>query len=85
MIAQLRFLLQLTHGHRIARRYFVTNGFDGALTMLGLTTGFYSADQVATPVVISACLGGAIALTVSGLSKSPTSALTSYVRVMARL
>jgi predicted membrane protein (TIGR00267 family) len=70
MIAQLRFLLQLTHGHRIARRYFVTNGFDGALTMLGLTTGFYAADHVATPVVISACLGGAIALTVSGLSSA---------------
>jgi predicted membrane protein (TIGR00267 family) len=70
MIAQLRFLLQLTHGHRIARRYFVTNGFDGALTMLGLTTGFYAADEVATPVVISACLGGAIALTVSGLSSA---------------
>jgi predicted membrane protein (TIGR00267 family) len=70
MIAQLRFLLQLTHGHRIARRYFVTNGFDGALTMLGLTTGFYSAGEVATPVVISACLGGAIALTVSGLSSA---------------
>jgi predicted membrane protein (TIGR00267 family) len=71
MIAQLRFLLQLTHGHRIARRYFVTNGFDGALTMLGLTTGFYSAgNEVPTQVVISACLGGAIALTVSGLSSA---------------
>jgi predicted membrane protein (TIGR00267 family) len=70
MLAQLRFLLHLTHGHRIARRYFVTNGFDGALTMLGLTTGFYSAQGVATPVVISACMGAAVALTVSGLASA---------------
>jgi len=70
MIRQLRFLFQLTHGHRIARRYFVTNGFDGALTMLGLTMGFYSASGVPVPVVISACLGAAIALTVSGLSSA---------------
>jgi predicted membrane protein (TIGR00267 family) len=70
MIRQLRFLFQLTHGHRIARRYFVTNGFDGALTMLGLTMGFYSASGVPVPVVISACMGAAIALTVSGLSSA---------------
>ena len=70
MFRQLRFLFQLTHAHTIARRYFVTNGFDGALTMLGLTMGFYSSDSVATPVIISACLGAAIALTVSGLASA---------------
>jgi predicted membrane protein (TIGR00267 family) len=70
LLAQLRFLLQLTHGHRIARRYFVTNGFDGALTMLGLTTGFYSAQGVATSVIISACMGATVALTVSGLASA---------------
>lgn len=71
MIARLRFLLQLTHAHRIARRYFVTNGFDGALTMMGLTMGFYTAGtEVATPVVLSACLGAAVALAVSGLASA---------------
>jgi len=71
MIAQLRFLLQLTHAQRIARRYFVTNGFDGALTMMGLTMGFYSAGTaVAAPVMISACLGAAVALAVSGLASA---------------
>ncbi len=70
MFRQLRFLFQLTHAHTIARRYFVTNGFDGALTMLGLTMGFYSSDYVAAPVIISACLGAAIALTISGLASA---------------
>jgi predicted membrane protein (TIGR00267 family) len=71
MIGQLRFLLQLTHAQRIARRYFVTNGFDGALTMMGLTIGFYTAEPlVPTQVVISACLGAAVALAVSGLASA---------------
>jgi predicted membrane protein (TIGR00267 family) len=70
MLDQLRFLLQLSHAHNIARRYFVTNGFDGALTMLGLTMGFYSSGGVAIPVVINACLGAAIALAVSGLASA---------------
>jgi predicted membrane protein (TIGR00267 family) len=70
MFRQLRFLFKLTHAHTIARRYFVTNGFDGALTMLGLTMGFYSSDSVATAVIISACLGASIALSVSGLASA---------------
>lgn len=70
MFRQLRFLFKLTHAHTIARRYFVTNGFDGALTMLGLTMGFYSSDSVATAVIISACLGASIALCVSGLASA---------------
>jgi len=70
MFRQLRFLFQLTRAHTIARRYFVTNGFDGALTMLGLTMGFYSSDSVATAVIISACLGASIALSVSGLASA---------------
>ena len=70
MFRQLRFLFQLTHAHTIARRYFVTNGFDGALTMLGLTMGFYTSNNITTPVIISACLGAAIALSVSGLASA---------------
>jgi predicted membrane protein (TIGR00267 family) len=70
MLSYLRFLFDITHAHKISRRYFVVNGFDGALTTLGLIIGFYSAEQVAIPVMISACLGAAIALTVSGFSSA---------------
>jgi len=70
MFGQLHFLFQLTHAQTIARRYFVTNGFDGALTMLGLTMGFYTSNSIATPVIISACLGAAIALGISGLTSA---------------
>lgn len=67
---RIRFLLHITHAHGIARRYFVTNGFDGALTMLGLTVGFYTRGGVALSIAISACLGAAIALGMSGLTSA---------------
>jgi len=67
MLEKFRFLFKLTSASDIARRYFVTNGFDGALTMLGLIIGFYSSNSVSITVIISACLGATVALTVSGL------------------
>ncbi len=63
-------LLHLYRARGIARRYFITNGFDGALTMLGLLTGFYSSGTVPVSVAISGCLGAAIALFVSGVSSA---------------
>lgn len=70
MFDRLRFLFQLARAHTIARRYFITNGFDGALTILGLNMGFYVSGGVDVPVAISACLGAAIALTVSGFASA---------------
>lgn len=70
MFKQLRFLLDISHAHKITRRYFVTNGFDGALTTLGLIIGFYTSDIVAISVIINACVGAAIALAVSGFSSA---------------
>jgi predicted membrane protein (TIGR00267 family) len=70
MLDYFRLLIHISHAPRIFRRYFVVNGFDGALTTLGLIVGFYSADQVAVAVMISACLGAAVALAVSGFSSA---------------
>lgn len=70
MLERLRYLLQLSRSESIARRYFVVNGFDGALTLLGLCVGFYLSDEQNLQVVINVCLGAAIALGVSGLSSA---------------
>ncbi len=70
MFSQLRILLHITRSHGIIRRYFVVNGFDGALTMLGLCMGFYFTSGVQIRVVIHACLGAAIALGMSGVSSA---------------
>ena len=63
-------VLHLLRSWSIARRYMVTNGFDGALTMLGMITGFYTTRMTELSVAISACLGAAIALFISGISSA---------------
>ncbi len=65
-----KILLHIQRAGGIARRYFVTNGFDGALTMLGLMSGFYSREHVDLTLALSASLGAAIALFMSGLSSA---------------
>jgi predicted membrane protein (TIGR00267 family) len=70
LLNQARFLLDITRTREILRRYFVVNGFDGALTMLGLIIGFLVSAPADLSVVINVCLGAAIALGMSGLSSA---------------
>lgn len=70
LFSQARFLLHITRTHGIVRRYFVVNGFDGALTMLGLIIGFLVSAPADLSVIINACLGAAIALGMSGVSSA---------------
>jgi predicted membrane protein (TIGR00267 family) len=70
MLQRLRYLVELSHSHRIARRYFVTNGFDGVLAMLGLLMGFRVSESASLAVMIGACFGTAIALFMSGLTSA---------------
>ena len=70
VIQQARFLLSITRTQGIARRYFVVNGFDGALTMLGLILGFLISSPTSLDIIINACLGAAIALGMSGISSA---------------
>ena len=70
MWSRLNGLLGISRSRGIARRYFVVNGFDGALTMLGLMMGFHVSQSVATSVVANACFGAAVALAVSGISSA---------------
>jgi len=85
LFSQIRFLLQITRTHGIVRRYFVVNGFDGALTMLGLIIGFLVSDSVDVSLVINACLGAAIALGMSGLSSAYISEAAERRRDLLKL
>lgn len=77
--------LHLTKSQGIIRRYFVVNGFDGALTMLGLITGFYLSGDAVLNLVIHACLGAAIALGISGLSSAYLSESAERRKALADL
>jgi len=85
LLKQVNFLLRITRTHGIVRRYFVVNGFDGALTMLGLILGFLVSTPTELPVIISACLGAAIALGMSGISSAYVSEVAELRRELAML
>lgn len=70
MLRRFFLLLDLSRYHFIGRRYFIVNGFDGALTMLGILLGFYQVGNTTIPMITGACLGAAIALGVSGFSSA---------------
>jgi predicted membrane protein (TIGR00267 family) len=77
--------LHLAHSRGIVRRYFVVNGFDGALAMLGLLTGFYVGPAVELGVVIAACLGTTVALGMSGLTSAYLSESAERRRALSKL
>jgi predicted membrane protein (TIGR00267 family) len=84
-LAQFHLALRVSRSHGILRRYFVVNGFDGALTMLGLITGFHLSADVELGIVIRACLGAAVALGISGLTSAYLSESAERRRWLAEL
>lgn len=85
LLEQARFLLHITRSHHILRRYFVVNGFDGALTMLGLIIGFLVSAPADLSVIINACLGASIALGMSGLSSAYVSESAERQHALSKL
>ena len=85
VLKQIKTLLEISHSGEIMRRYFVVNGFDGALTMLGLIMGFYVSDHVDLAVVITTCLAAALALGMSGISSAYISESAERRRTLAQL
>ena len=82
---QFKTLLEISRSEEIMRRYFVVNGFDGALTMLGLIMGFYISDRVELTVVITTCLAAALALAMSGISSAYISEAAERRRTLLEL
>ncbi len=60
--------IRVSNIDEIARRYFVMNAFDGALTMLGILVGAYLSGSEDTRIIISAGIGASIAMGVSGFT-----------------
>jgi len=52
----------------IARRYFVKNGFDGSMTMLGIIVGAWIVNVTRPEIVVTAGLGACLAMGISGVS-----------------
>jgi predicted membrane protein (TIGR00267 family) len=51
----------------IARRYFIKNGFDGSMTVLGIIVGSWIVGVAEPEIIVTAGLGACLAMGVSGL------------------
>ena len=78
-------LLSISDSRGILRRYLVVNGFDGALTMLGLIIGFVVSSPPELEVIINACVAAAIALGMSGISSAWVSEVAERKRELREL
>lgn len=85
LINQIKFILRITRSSDIVRRYFIVNGFDGALTMLGMIMGFLFSNTVELSIVLNACLGATIALGMSGMSSAYVSESAERHRELTKL
>jgi len=60
--------IRITEMGAIARRYFVKDGFDGSMTMLGIIVGTWIANVSQPEIVVTAGLGACLAMGISGVS-----------------
>ncbi len=68
MLQKLKEVFKSLHVDGIARRYFILNGFDGILTILGISVGAYIAKVSQPSLIISSSIGTAVGLMVSGVT-----------------
>lgn len=85
LLNRLRTYVRITGINQIARRYFVMNAFDGALTMLGIIMGAYAIGAIDPKVIIGAGLGGSLAMAISGVSGAYMTETAERLRELERL
>jgi len=66
-IKRIRLYIQITEMGPIARRYFVKNGFDGSMTMLGIIVGAWIVNVTRPEIIVTAGLGACLAMGISGV------------------
>ncbi len=64
---RIRLYLRITQMSPIARRYFIKNGFDGSMTLLGIIVGSWIVRVTKPEIIVTAGLGACLAMGLSGL------------------
>ena len=67
LFRRVRSYLRITEMSPIARRYFIKNGFDGSMTVLGIIVGAWIVNVTQPEIIVTAGLGACFAMGVSGL------------------
>jgi predicted membrane protein (TIGR00267 family) len=69
----------------IARRYFIMNSFDGALTILGIVIAVYISGKHESGLIIISSLGAAVAMAISGIWGAYSIERAERLRVLKEL
>ena len=69
----------------IARRYFIMNSFDGALTILGIVIAVYVSGKHDSGLIIISSLGAAVAMAISGIWGAYSIERAERLRVLKEL
>lgn len=67
LFRKIRSYLRITQMSPIARRYFIKNGFDGSMTVLGIIIGSWIVEVTQPEIIVTAGLAACLAMGVSGL------------------
>ena len=67
MISEFRRLLRDPDVRSISRRYFISNGFDGTLTSIGIVVGSFLGGTETAMGIVRIVVGGTVGLAASGL------------------
>ena len=62
--------MRVSQAGKIARRLFVMNAFDGILIIMGVVIGAHLSGVTNPNVIITAGIGGSIAMVISGISSA---------------
>lgn len=77
--------LKVSGAVEIARRLFVMNAFDGTLTIMGVVIGAHLSGITDPRVVITAGIGGSIAMGISGISGAYMAERAERIRDLKKL
>jgi len=65
-LRKVRLYLYVTRASGIVRRYFILNGFDGAITIFGIVLGTLVVRVTSPEIIVAAGLGACLAMGISG-------------------
>ncbi len=83
--SRIRIYLNLSGVIPISRRYFVMNGFDGAMIILGIVIGAYISETTNAFFIVATGLGASLAMGLSGFYGAYATEEAERIRVLNNL
>jgi len=82
---KVRDYFDITGVSEIARRYFVMNAFDGAITMLGIIIGAFVSGAIDHRIIIGTGISASLAMGISGVSSAYMTEKAERIRDLKKL